>query len=215
MPNVSRRIAGVIALAVAAVASSSCGSALTRTSRSPMILVIDKIELARGSAAGSATFTSNLVSDVQTIVDVTLGGVTTQVATVFNDNGRATIRMVPKNPGTVATPTAPSDLNAITITRYHVTFRRTDGRNVPGVDVPYAFDGGTTATLTGAGTADVGFDAVRHSNKEEPPLSNLIGGGGARFINAIADVTFYGRDQVGNEVTVSGSFDVTFADFGD
>ena len=28
------------------------------------------------------------------------------------------------------------------MTRYRVEFRRTDGRNTPGVDVPYGFDGG-------------------------------------------------------------------------
>ena len=37
-------------------------------------------------------------------------------------------------------PTTP--INAITLTRYRVDFRRTDGRNTPGVDVPYGFDGG-------------------------------------------------------------------------
>jgi len=34
-------------------------------------------------------------------------------------------------------------------------------------------------------------------------------------ISTVADITFYGHDQVGNEVSVSGSIDVTFANFGD
>ncbi len=38
-------------------------------------------------------------------------------------------------------PTAPTTANFITVDRYHVTFIRSDGRNKPGVDVPYPFDG--------------------------------------------------------------------------
>ena len=46
-------------------------------------------------------------------------------------------------------------MNAITITQYHVEYVRSDGRNTPGVDVPYAFDSAVGATVTG--TATVGF----------------------------------------------------------
>ena len=43
----------------------------------------------------------------------------------------------------------------------------------------------------------------------------LSGLGGAVAISTIADVTFYGRDQVGNEVSVMGSISVNFADWAD
>ena len=36
-----------------------------------------------------------------------------------------------------------------------------------------------------------------------------------RSSRRIAEVTFYGTDQAGNDVTVTGTISVTFADFGD
>ena len=69
---------------------------------------------------------------------------------IFNDLGQATMRVELKNPDLDA-PTAPTPLNAITITRYHVEFRRTDGRNTPGVDVPYGFDGGVDRARSASG----------------------------------------------------------------
>ncbi|MCK7469888.1 MAG: hypothetical protein MZU95_03085 [Desulfomicrobium escambiense] len=42
---------------------------------------------------------------------------------------------------------APTPVNSVTVTRYHVAFKRSDGRNTPGVDVPYAFDGAATGTI--------------------------------------------------------------------
>ena len=126
---------------------------------------------------------------------------------------RAASRCIRRIPSEV--PNQPSSLNAITVTRYRVTFKRADGRNNPGVDVPYAFDGAATATVGGTTTVSLGFDLVRHQMKEEPPLRNLVNSGGANLISAIADITFYGRDQAGNDVEVTGSMTVNFGDFGD
>ena len=60
------------------------------------------------------------------------------------------------------------------------------------------------------------FEIVRHQAKLEPPLKNLAGaGGGLGFISTIAEITFYGHDQNGNEVSVTGRMDVQFGDFAD
>jgi hypothetical protein len=112
-------------------------------------------------------------------------------------------------------PLGPTTLNEITITRYRVNFVRSDGRNTPGVDVPYGFDGAFTLTVPATGSAQAGFDLVRHQAKAEPPLRNLVGGGSARFISTIAEITFFGRDQAGNEVSVTGSINVNFGDWAD
>jgi hypothetical protein len=125
------------------------------------------------------------------------------------------MRLGLKNPGTVSSPTVPSPINSITITRYRVEFRRTDGRNTQGVDVPFAFDGAATVTVPANGSAEVVFEVVRNQAKLESPLSNLRGGGGSLIISTIAEVTFFGRDQAGNEVTASGTLSVNFADFAD
>ena len=103
----------------------------------------------------------------------------------------------------------------MTITRYHVSYRRADGRNVQGVDVPFAFDGATTVTVQGGGTASVGFELVRNIAKEESPLVQLGQPFNGTIITTFADVTFYGADQVGNDINVTGSIQVDFGNFGD
>ena len=87
----------------------------------------------------------------------------------------------------------------MTITRVHVDYRRSDGQNQPGVDVPYPFDSAATATvpLTGL-SVPVGFELVRHDAKLESPLIDLRTK--LAVINTVAEVTFYGRDSVGNEI---------------
>ena len=205
---------GRLAFALSAlVASASCASDVTRTGRSPAYLVIDSIVAASGASPDK--FGSQLNSDVVTFVDQTINGVKFRVPTIFNDLGRASVHIALKSPlspeGLVTTP---SSVNQITITRYHVTFRRADGRSTQGVDVPWAFDGGVTATVGGS-AVDIGFEIVRHQAKNEPPLANLDFGGGSIIISTLADITFYGHDQAGNEVTVTGSISVNFGDFGD
>jgi hypothetical protein len=108
--------------------------------------------------------------------------------------------------------TAPSSNSEVTISRYHVAYRRADGRNTPGVDVPYAFDGAATATTVN-GVLSLSFELVRHVAKMESPLVEL--GSNSAIITTIAEVTFYGRDQVGNDVTVSGTLQIDFGNFGD
>ena len=202
-----------VVVAACLLVGTGCGSELLRTGRAPVILVITQLAAAGGDDPG--TFATPLLSDVQSVVD--------DIPTIFNDLGRATLRAElkdqsgaivrdPLNP--VTAPTA-TPLNAVTITRYRVIYRRSDGRNTPGVDVPFGFDGGVTVTIQPGATADVIFDLVRHASKSEPPLRNLTGGGGLRFISTVAEVTFFGRDQNGNEVMATGLIDVVFGDFGD
>jgi hypothetical protein len=177
-----------------------------RNSKAPVILVIDSLQGAPG--ASPSTFTAFLVSDVQNMV--TSGGTCTVAVpcpTSFNDVGQAAMRIVPKD---VTNPTAPSTNNAVTINRYHVSYTRADGRNTQGVDVPYAFDGVVTTTISTAGT--VGFELVRTVAKREPPLAQLISN--PQVITMFAQVTFYGRDLVGNDVSVTGNIQINFGDFG-
>ena len=208
-PNLIRHLTGALVAAAGVLSGASC-SDMARTGSGPAFLVMESVGASRGGSG--STFTSSLLSDVLTLVDVTISGVTTKVPTIFNDLGQATIRAEMKNQ--LAT-TAPTPVNSITLNRYRVRFRRADGQNREGIDVPYGFDGGTTATIAIGGSQGVNFDLVRHQSKSEPPLRNLINGGGLRFISVIAEVTFYGADQAGNEVSVTGSIDVQFGDFGD
>lgn len=203
------KLAGAIA---ALGVSVSCGN-VVRQGRAPVYVVIDSLQASRG-AATAGTPSGFLLSDVQTLVTSPAPCTTTAPCrTVFNDTGVVILRVSPKDIGTVAAPAAPSTNNDVTITRYRVTFRRADGRNTPGVDVPYGFDGAVTGTIAVGGTLSLGFELVRHVAKGESPLVQLIAS--QAIISTIADITFYGRDQVGNDVNVTGSLLVDFGNFGD
>jgi hypothetical protein len=147
---------------------------------------------------------------------VTSGGGCTQdnpCPTIFTDPGRVELRLQLRDIGSPASPASPSALNAVTITRYHVRYVRSDGRDTQGVDVPYEFEGAATFTVPSDGSASGGFNLVRTQAKREAPLAPLVNGD--TIITVIAYVTFYGHDQVGNEVSVTGTIDVTFANWGD
>jgi hypothetical protein len=196
-----------LGLAALVAASVSCGD-VARDSRSPMYLSIDTLTAARSPGT---TFTTFLLSDV--IFNVTSGGLCTPTSpcpTIFNDVGQVTLRLVPKN---ITTTLAPTTNNDVTISAYHVAYRRADGRNVQGVDVPFAFDGAVTVTVSISGASTVGFEIVRHSAKEESPLVQLEVN--SAIITTLADVTFYGRDRVGNDVSVMGTIQIDFGNFGD
>ena len=201
------RVARLAGAAACAISLTSCGSEMLRTGRAPMLLVVERMEASPGNGGPASSF---LLSDVQVLVDQTVNGVTKKVATIFNDSASAQIRVVPKNPSATA-----AEINTVTLTRYHVEFRRTDGRAVPGVDVPFGFDGGLGVSISPNSSQQVAFEIVRHQAKLEPPLANLASGGGLGFISTIAEITFYGHDQNGNEVTVTGRIDVQFGDFAD
>lgn len=204
----NHRMAALI-VAASALLTSACGE-VARTGRSPGFLQIIRLDAASG--AEPEKFGNTLFSDVLTIVK---DEDENKVPTIFADLGRVEFRVQLKDPGLAGAPTTASPLNAITLSQYHVVFKRSDGRNTQGVDVPYAFDGAMTFTVPAAGTASGTFAVVRHQAKEEPPLRNMAFNGGAQLISTIADITFYGKDQAGHDVIATGTLSVNFGDFGD
>ena len=64
-----------------------------------------------------------------------------------------------------------------------------------------------------------GFSLVRAQAKLEAPLVTLVNApnffGGGVVISTLADVTFYGRDQTGHDVSVMGTMSINFADWAD
>lgn len=191
------RLAGATALVLT---SASCGD-LTREGTSSSYLVITALEATSG--ADPSTFSGTLSSDVITVVD--------DVLTVFGDLGRVQFALGLKDPGPSTSPAAPTQNNFITVDRYRVKYIRSDGRNTEGVDVPYTFDGAFTATV--AGSTTVSFTLVRVQAKDEAPLRAL--GINGLVISTIAEVTFYGHDQTGRAVSVTGHIGIHFANFGD
>ena len=187
---------GVFALAAA---SASCGTVREGTGTS--FLIVDRMEFSE--ATDPESFVGNAASDVETVID--------NVPTTFNDLARVTFRLGLKDPGP-ANANTPTQNQWITINRYHVRYFRADGRNVQGVDVPYEFDGAFTTTV-GADIPRAVFTYVRHAAKNEAPLAALKRNG--IIMTIIAEITFYGQDQTGHEVSANSRVSVEFGNFGD
>lgn len=186
--------------------SISCGD-VVRSGRSSAYLIINTLSAAKGNSP--ANFSSALLSDVVSNITTPPPCTTsTPCPTTFNDPGQVLLSLAMKD-----VSLTPTTNNQVTITRYRVDYARTDGRNTPGVDVPYGFDSVATGTVPTTGTLALGFELVRHAAKEEAPLVQLINN--TNLIDVIATVTFYGTDQVGNVVSVSGNIRITFANFAD
>lgn len=196
-----RRRAALAIPVLAGLLTASCVSDTVRSGDSGSYLIIETLE---GAAGGSSNqdFSTVLQSDVRT------------KNSIFEDPGRVRLRLALKDIGAPGRPTSPTTNNFVTITRYRVSFKRSDGRNTPGQDVPYTFDGGMSFTVGSSPSSGV-FSLVRAQAKLEPPLVSLAGGGGAIVISTLADVTFYGRDQAGNDVSVTGTMSINFADWAD
>jgi len=109
------------------------------------------------------------------------------------------MRLALKDIGSVDSPTQPTTNNFVTVTRYRVVYRRSDGRNTPG----------WTCRTRSMGRHLHRWHCCRHvrlhdrsrTGEARGAAAGPAGGGRALLISTLADVTFYGRDQVGNEVT--------------
>jgi hypothetical protein len=198
----------LIGLALLAGAVVSCGD-VSRQGQAPVYLVVNLLQAKRGGGK-TVTLGNPLSSDVLTNITTPDPCTTTNPCpTIFNDLGEVTLAVTLKN----VLGTAPTTNNSVTIRRYHVSYRRADGRNIPGVDVPYGFDGAATVTIPGGGTGTLGFEIVRLAAKRESPLVQLVSS--PVIITAIADVTFSGTDQVGNDISATASMQIDFGNFGD
>lgn len=185
-----------VLLALVAGLAGSAGCTMRQGEGNSYLIVVS---LQGFSGAEDDETGTNLQSDVLT------------KGSFIEDEGRVVFQLGMKDPEF----TAPTSANFITVDRFHVQYFRTDGRNTPGVDVPFPFDGAFTVTVGGDGTAEASFSLVRVQAKAEAPLLALRNGGGAGIISTIAEVTFYGHDQAGNKVSAVARISIDFADFGD
>lgn len=207
--RIATRLIGLAAVAAACV---SCGD-VVRQGSSPVYLVIDGLTGTRGGTA-AGTPGNPLISDVLT--NVTSPAPCTPASpcpTIFSDTGTVTLRAPLKDTGSAGNALAPTTNNEVTINSYHVEYVRSDGRNTPGVDVPFAFDSALTGTVTAGGTLALGFEMVRVVAKKEAPLVQLVTA--SNFMSITAKITFYGTDRTGNAVQVTGQMQIEFGNFGD
>jgi hypothetical protein len=102
--------------------------------------------------------------------------------------------------------------NNIMLDRYIVRFERSDGKNRPGVDVPYPIEGKLSALVEIGTSVKVSFVVVTINAKREPPLVNLVDGNDPE-IKATAIIELYGHDLAKNKVKATGYLQVFFNNY--
>jgi len=169
-------------------------------SRSASMLIVEDIS-GQDAAGNKASF---LQSDVLK-VDATTG-----TSTVVSDSAAVTFRVQMLDPTPVLGTSAYND---VMLDRYTVSFTRTDGRNTPGVDVPYPFEGALSTLVSVGSASTVSLVVVREVAKLEPPLSRLVDSGAEVVLQTSAKIVFYGHDLANNQVTATGYLSVFFANY--
>jgi hypothetical protein len=130
--------------------------------------------------------------------------------TIYADSANVAFRAELLDPDSI---TGPSYLNDITVTRYVVTYTRSDGKNTEGVDVPYSFEGSLTTQVAIGSSTSASFIIVREVAKNEPPLVDLVFGTEEGVIQTTARVDFYGHDQANRNVQATGYLTIFFANY--
>lgn len=166
-------------------------------SRSSSQLIVDNI-LGTDAQGSSANF-------LQSDVALSSGSIRADTAT-------ATLRAETLDPDPIL---GTSTYNDITVTRYLVSFTRTDGKGVPGVDVPYPFEGSLSTVVRVGSTSSVSFVIVREVAKMEDPLIGLVDLGAEKVLTCTAKVEFYGHDMASRTVKATGYLTVYFANYED
>lgn len=158
-------------------------------------------------------YVTNNQTDVTFIIAAINGGapLSSDVVPVAADVVNVAVAVRSKNPN-VTVPQIPLH---VLINQYSVRYFRSDGRNVEGVDVPFSITGALAdeEDAKTSGTSDIAIEVVRAQAKMEPPLSNLSGGGGAIVFTCFAEITLYGQNITGKQVTATGTMQIDFADF--
>ncbi len=108
-----------------------------------------------------------------------------------------------------------SQYNDIQVTRYVVTYIRSDGKNIQGLDVPYSFEGGLSVLVRIGQLANVRFVIVREVAKQEAPRLSLYHAYQGDVLNVTARVDFYGHDLANKNVKATGFLPVYFANYAD
>ncbi|MFC2169179.1 hypothetical protein ACFLRM_01250 [Acidobacteriota bacterium] len=132
--------------------------------------------------------------------------------TVASDAAKVTFTTNSLDPNPVAVS---SIYNTITVTRYIVSYLRSDGKSIEGVDVPYSFEGYMSSLIQPGMNTEIAFVIVRDVAKVEPPLINLAEGRGEGVLEVKAKVDFYGHDMTNHQVKATGYLSIFFANFAD
>ena len=184
------------------------------------LLALSAVVLAHGgcskgyvtSSEGDIIFRIIAINDGELLESDVLFDDRSGTVTIEPDIVEVIVANRPKNPLT----DVPQVAMAVIIERYDVSYTRSDGRNTPGVDVPFPFTGRLTTAVDVASSGNnvtIPLTVVRQQQKAEPPLRNMRNGGGQQIFTATAQITLHGQTVAGQAVTSTGFLTISFADF--
>lgn len=185
-----------LALLAASIFLPACNP-LEDESRSNSILVVESVTGKDFSGSDAGFLQSDVLKKDNTITA---------------DTAKATLSARLLDPAPLLGTSQYSD---IMITRYVVSFSRTDGRNRLGTDVPFPFEGSLSALIRVDSTTSVDFVIVREAAKLEAPLINLRDSAYGDILNMTAKIEFYGHDLADKAVKATGYLTVYFANYAD
>jgi hypothetical protein len=173
--------------ALVALAGTSCNTSDLERNTSPVLLIVTNTTL------------------INTI-DV-LGG--TGCGT---NTGTINLQTVVKNPNTLTDVTINPTFNDVRVTRYRVSYQRTDG----GTLVPASYVNSIDILLTPGGSGTGTFVVFRTDAFSQAPLAALVSGSGRDpetnrpFVNLDVIVDVFGQTLAGENVSGSTRFPLNF-----
>jgi hypothetical protein len=190
----------VLVLIIAALLLASC-VAKENDSTSESFLAINSLT---GNDMDGAPGSTTVFSDVLTN------------SSIINDNGVAEVTTLTYNPVEDSIEHDITFYSNVIVDQIDVEFKRTDGRNVEGVDVPFRFTQPMNWLVAVDATEQIPFVLIRHMAKLEAPLFALRTASQGFVLQLVAKVTLHGKDLGGHRVApVSGYISVWCANFAD
>lgn len=190
----------ILVLIIAALFLASC-AAKENDSTSGSFLVINSLT---GNDLEGLPGSTTVFSDVNT------------AGTIINDNGMAEVTTLTYDPTPDSVDHDITYYNNVVVDQIDVEFKRTDGRNVEGVDVPYRFTQPVNWLVEVDATEEIPFVMIRHVAKLEAPLLQLRDLSQSFVLQLVAKVTLHGKDLGGHRVApVTGYMSVWCANFAD
>jgi len=187
----------IVGLIIVALLLAGCNAMENDSTSGTMLQILSLTGNDLTGAAGSTT----VFSDVYTS------------DSIINDNAVADIMALPLDPA-IAITTPYFD---VLIDQIDVEFRRTDGRNVEGVDVPYRFTQPMSMLVPITTNMQIPFVLIRHDAKLQAPLFDLRNWTSQeKVLELVAVVTIHGKDTGGHRVApVTGYITVWCGNFAD
>jgi hypothetical protein len=208
MKNLNFKPVFLLLLGLALITYVSCTAVEDNTRSSELLTVSNVIGQPGSTGEDSGT---PLLSDV--CDNPNTDSQDPDTCSVFNDNADVTLDNDFLQIGKGSGVGPPSFINDILVTQYRIDYVRPNGRNTPGVDVPFGIDGTMDIRVAVNSNSTASVLVVRHQAKREPPLSEITTGEGEGVITANAQMQFFGHDLAGRTVNTTGFLEIHWANY--